>query len=328
MALYKRLTEQGTLSEPDGVPDPVYALPGTVNWMRALALLVESAGLSSSTAKAVSAGVARPNPSLTDQEANSVFDELLLALHQGSALSAMAHFERPVDVMRVGIVSWYYGIYAASSAMVTARTRATQDDHTSTANIFSQEIAARGLISSPFDFRISSLVRNDAEAEIAAMKGRVGTFKMAEQVPKSPEEAEAAHVAYLSGSVGWWTWRAQERVKQTRAFRDLGVDNFRSKAAREVRDSVLRRRSISFLHMAFRYRGKANYRDALFLGYGPEPEKVAGQFVSDLDIVLRAFLSCAGQFCARRLGRDLWNEFLEDLEEKRAFTLSPSEVWE
>lgn len=233
-----------------------------------------------------------------------------------------------MDVMRVGIVTWYYGIYAASSAMVTAQTKATQDDHSSTANLFSQEIAARGLIPSPFDYRISSLLKADAEAEIAAMKGRVGTFKMAEQVPSTPEEAEAAHLAYISGSIEWWSWRAEESVRQTKQFRDLGVENFRTKAAREVRDNVLRRRSISFLHMAFRYRGKANYRDALFLGYGAEPEKVAAQFVSDLDLVLRAFLSCAGQFCARRLGRDLWNEFLEDLEERRSFTLSPSAVWE
>ncbi len=39
-SLYDRLTKQGTLSEPEGVPDPQFALPSTVHWMRALALLV------------------------------------------------------------------------------------------------------------------------------------------------------------------------------------------------------------------------------------------------------------------------------------------------
>jgi len=36
MSLYKRITETGTLSEPNGVPNPIYALPSTINWMRAL----------------------------------------------------------------------------------------------------------------------------------------------------------------------------------------------------------------------------------------------------------------------------------------------------
>ena len=39
-SLYRRFTEQGTLSEPNGLPDPRFALPSTVNWMHALAMLV------------------------------------------------------------------------------------------------------------------------------------------------------------------------------------------------------------------------------------------------------------------------------------------------
>ena len=43
--LYERITERrpnakGTLAEPQGAPEPRFALQGTVNWMRALAILV------------------------------------------------------------------------------------------------------------------------------------------------------------------------------------------------------------------------------------------------------------------------------------------------
>ncbi|MBB2789250.1 UNVERIFIED_ORG: hypothetical protein GGD43_004474 [Rhizobium esperanzae] len=39
--LYDRIVRQGTINEPEGKPDPQFALPSTVNWMRALRLLVE-----------------------------------------------------------------------------------------------------------------------------------------------------------------------------------------------------------------------------------------------------------------------------------------------
>jgi len=38
--LYKRLLVQGAPEVPNGVPDPQFAPPGTINWMRALSLLV------------------------------------------------------------------------------------------------------------------------------------------------------------------------------------------------------------------------------------------------------------------------------------------------
>src|SRR5258708_4136329 len=46
--LYDRITERrpqttGTLAEPNGAPEPRFALQGTVYWMRALAILVADA---------------------------------------------------------------------------------------------------------------------------------------------------------------------------------------------------------------------------------------------------------------------------------------------
>jgi hypothetical protein len=46
----------------------------------------------------------------------------------------------------------------------------------------------------------------------------------------------------------------------------LSISGPRSRANRDAADA---RRSIAFLHQASRYRGKANYRDAIFLAYGP-----------------------------------------------------------
>jgi hypothetical protein len=40
--LYDRIINQGTINEPGGKPDPQFALPSTVNWMRSLRILIEA----------------------------------------------------------------------------------------------------------------------------------------------------------------------------------------------------------------------------------------------------------------------------------------------
>ena len=56
-------------------------------------------------------------------------------------------------------------------------------------------------------------------------------------------------------------------MRETPAFKALAVTDFRKQAARSLRDAAYARRGIAFLHQASRYRGKANYRDAIFLAY-------------------------------------------------------------
>ena len=48
--LYNRIVKQGTIEERDGKPDPQFALPSTVNWMRALRILIEDQGIDFGTA--------------------------------------------------------------------------------------------------------------------------------------------------------------------------------------------------------------------------------------------------------------------------------------
>ena len=81
------------------------------------------------------------------------------------------------------------------------------------------------------------------------------------------------------------------------------------------------------MHEAIRYRGKANYREALFLGYGRSTETLLANYIDDLAVVLTAFVAMAGAFTSKRLGSQLWSEFIEDLEKQRSFTVSPKALW-
>lgn len=321
--LYKRIVETGTLTEPGGVPDPQFALPSTINWMRALALLVAEQGLNFSSARAVYKATARR--SFSAQEENTIFEQLFFALHQLSALEAFRTVPRRADVARMGIVTWYYGIYYAASAMVCAQDGSIQDDHTSTANSWDRNFPERCLAMPPFDLRVSTLIEKSTKAEIANL--RAGNASDLRTVATTPGHASGACCAYLSGTSNWYRWRTTEDLRSTKEFKALGVNDFRTKAAQQLRDQRLGRKSVSFLHQAIRYRGKANYREALFLGYGASTETLLADYVDDLAIVLAGFVSMAGAFAARRLGTTIWDEFTDDVEKRRSFSIGPSHVW-
>jgi hypothetical protein len=321
--LYKRIVETGTLTEPGGVPDPQFALPSTINWMRALAMLVTEHQLDYTSARVFYQGTAKR--AFSDQEENTILEQLFFALHQIAALEAFRTIPRRADVARVGIVTWYYGIYYAASAMVCAQDGSVQDDHTSTGNSWDRNFPDRRLAMPPFDLRVSTLIEKNTKAEIATL--RAGNTSDLRTVATTPADASGACCAYLSGTSNWYRWRTTEDLRLTKEFKTLGVSDFRTKAAQQLRDQRLVRKSVSFLHQAIRYRGKANYREALFLGYGASTETLLANYIDDLATVLTGFVSMAGAFASMRLGKTIWEEFVADVEKRRAFSIGPNRVW-
>jgi hypothetical protein len=249
----------------------------------------------------------------------------MLALHQLAALKALLGCDPQADVARVASVGWYYGIYDAATAMVAAQSGDLQDNHTKTARSWDNQFAMRGLAMYPFDLRLSTLVEKDAEVQLQSLR-RIGKTTLVNE-PVSEDQAHDYACAYLSGTRKWSAWKAEEDLKTSNAFKALGVGNFRTSAARTMRDNRLRGQAISFLHLAFRYRGKANYREALYLAHGASVEATILNFIRDMTVVLEAFLAMAGAFSRRRLGKNLWNEFTEDVERNRSFSVSPKEIW-
>ena len=329
MDIYERFREQGTLSEPKGIPDPTYALPSTVNWMRALAILVNHHGIEHGFANDFYDSVGRDSfgkRAMPEPVINTIFEQLIIALHQCSALRALKGTTSRSDVARIGIVSWYYGIYSAASAMIAAQVDSLQDTHAKTSNTWDSQVLAKEkkLISSPFNSRITTLVREDADKELQNLL-TVPRVRLI-HTPITTDEAYGACQSYLSGTVEWLRWKIEEDIRK-KDFKKLKIDSFRTNVAKEFRDSRLENKTACFLHQAYRYRGKANYREALFLAYGSDTETILTTYIDDLSTVVDAFTCLAGIFCSRRLGKDIWKEFLDDLESNRSFTISPYEIW-
>jgi len=320
--LYRRITEDGTVDEPSGKPNPQFALPSTVNWMRSLALLVEDE-ITFASAKAHYA--ADGKRTMSAQVENTVFEQLFLSLHHLSALEQMVDPTRAADFARIATLGWYYGISNAAAAMTAAQNGSFQEDHSSTARMWDKEVAARGRAIGPFSWRASSLVEKTYKSEMLSY--RQGSSADLLNAPRTRDDALGAATAYLSGSAKWYASYATDDLRKSAEFKALGVDNFLTKKAKDLRNEKLAKRSIGFIHQAARYRGKANYREALFLGYGSSTGATLSGLVGDQATVLRCFLQMAGAFASRKLGNDLWQDFVADVDKRRAFTVSASSVW-
>ena len=321
--LYDRIIKQGTINEPKGKPAPDFALPSTVNWMRAVRILAEDEAIDFKTATSFySREGKRTMDGLVE---NTVLEQLFLGLHHLSALDQFRGGTTAADYARVGVLAWYYGVANAASAMTAAQSGSFQEDHAGTARLWDEQIAGRGLAMVPFSWRVSSLVEKTYKAEVDALRN--GSAGKLQTRPSTKNDALGAAAGYLSGSAKWYAWKTKEDLKRERAFKELGVDSFCSKAARALRDQRLERKPVGFVHQAARYRGKANYREALFLAYGSGTEAILSGYVEDMHAVLEAFLAMAGAFARRKLGKGLWAEFVADVDAKKAFTTRAGDIW-
>lgn len=291
------------------LPTARFAFQGTVNWMRALALLV-GAGLFKSDA--LRDKYSRTEKRTPNEEADTLaFSYLLMALHNASSLAKHTELDEPYSCVRSGIVSWYYSIYYASKAMIAAATGADPQTHADTAKVFQSDLVDRNLIVNPFQYSIKNLTTANVDLVVTNLRG-TNPFDL-NTLPTNATEALGAVLSYLKGTAEYRQEEIEERLKESTQFKDLGVVNFRTKDARALRDGKLSPAYVNFLVEAFRYRGKANYRDAIYLSYGADYTPALTQFSQDLDTVARAFLNMSSHYIARRVARGNWKSFTEDI---------------
>lgn len=299
-------------------PKPRFAFQGTVNWMRALSILVSNGAFEDKKIKDHYQTVNRRPP---NQEADTlVFENMMMAFHnQASLVRLTEDVTHPYDVCRSAIIAWYYGTYFTCSAMIAAASGSKQETHAHTAKVWHSDIVTPGLVMSPFSLNLTSLVESVAEKEIAAYRG-TNEFDL-NTYPSNEVEAWGAVVSYLNGTWEYEKWRIEERVKDSREFKALDVDNFRTIKAREVRDTQLAKNGVNYLIQAFRYRGKANYRDSIFLSYGYDNSEKVKVFVRDLEAVSRMFQRIAAFYLSRRVEKGAWSDFIADLAENSRLSL-------
>ncbi len=323
--LYDSIIKNGTVNEPKGKPEPEFALPATVNWMASLRAACSEEKLNfNNCCVYYNSNFKRRN--LEELQLNSIYEQLFLSLNYLSGIDFLRQSKNPSDVARMGILSWYYGVYNAASAMICARDGSLQETHERTARQWYSQIVCNELALRPFDANISSLVSFNIKREVDNYRGSSsGSLK---KKLSTDGDINGVLAEYISGTATWYRSRSEEKIRGGKEFSALGVENFRTKAARNLRDKALEKKSIGFLHQAYRYRGKANYREALFLAYGKTANSIMSEFIDDLFFVLFAFISMSGAYCALSMGATDWNAFIEDVKANSAFSYNVDQVWQ
>ena len=310
--LLRRLFEAKDQSKPN------FAIQGTINWMRALAEIINSDDFTDNKIKLIYKKVQRRSQNeLAD---TVVFENMLMAYHNLASLNSMGvGISHKYDICRSAIISWYYATYFSASGMVAASSGSKQETHTATAKVWHIDFAQKRLLIYPFNLYLSTLVKKDVDTQIAEMRhgnrGDLNTYA------KNLDEAKGACISYLSGTADYKRLELEERIKTSRQFKELKASNFRTKIARELRDNELEKRQVNFLFQAFRYRGKANYRDSVFLSYGNSYEEKMSRFIEDLCDVAEGFVRMASIYCQKRVAKGDWNSFVKDLEKNTRLSL-------
>jgi len=295
----------------DSDREPQLALQSTINWVRSLAFeIAEEHGNSArgqyeSCLRLFRGNTQGGGSSLGLQ---AVFEPLFSTLT--NALSVVSSSlggdtdPRPWAVPGV-VVSWYYAFYTAMRSMLAASGVNAPDTHSAVMRAVGASLRTK--LPHPLNMHAGWIRNEDFSKELPEYPG-MGSRDLTVAFSPTRQYAQEMLLGYLSGT----RRREVDKVKK-RISAKHGFTNFRTSEARTARDEAIRSESYNFMHCAFRYRGKANYRDAIYIAYGARELLHRDEFLRSLAESAKFAFVCALAFARVRLGKDAPGEFIADL---------------
>lgn len=307
----------GLIKKDDADRTPDFARQSHLNWARALSyeIVAEHGGTADgqwASLRAHFQGTVKPRRHNDEVKLANVFEPLFSSIQWSASLLSLAT-RNAVDPWECpsATVTWYYANYNAFRAMLAASNDIPADTHA--AAIRALNGGVRRHLPHPFDMlahrergeRYSDSLPHypdvaRAGGQLAAINGAFAENRIA---------AQTMLLEYLQGTAAFWRDATKEQILGQGRF-----PNFRTNAAKEERDRRLKE-EVNFLDCAFRYRGKANYRDAIFLSYGHARAAVGPAFVRDLARSARFATIMAWAYIERRYSADIVNLFAADLRQ-------------
>lgn len=290
-------------------PTPRFAFQGTINWIKALSLFIND-NFTNENLDDYYKNVLRKT---VDVEYDTIaFENILMSMHNLSALEDNINSKNPYNICRSAIVSWYYCVYFGASAMIAASTNSSQETHADTALSWQNDIVLNNLAIMPFNLNLKTIEKKQADEAVANLKA--GNLFDLNTYPVNEEQAYGALISYINGTADYERWRFDEKIKNSKDYKKAGFTSFRTKAAREMRDKVYHKHCVNFLVQSFRYRGKSNYRDSIYLSYGDDNTDKIEEFILNLKIVATGFLKMSSAYVKKRVQSGVWDDFINDLE--------------
>ena|GEM_PF-1977103 len=301
--LYQQILQE------DNVRNPIWSLKGLTNWMKALD--IEIRGEHGTTPAEQFESCRKHFSGITQRQGEvklaPVFEPLYAALNFSMALTSMSQENRPVPwILPSAIVTWYYCFYNALRAVFTAQGIDAIDTH---AWLYKRGMNSdlREKLPHPLNM-VASWVRNEEYSLLLPDYPRDSNINLNRNFDGSREMARGMLLSYLKGTADFYAGQTKEQLKKQHKF-----DSFRTNEAKAARDKAIEK-TINFGYCAFRYRGKANYRDFIYLSYAPEEEVLNG-FMNALSSSSQFAFVLALAFVERRLGSKTVRQFLDDVRQ-------------
>lgn len=235
---------------------------------------------------------------------------MIIALEFFHALKELNSSTSTNNIRCISIVAWYYAIYHAATAMVKAQKGKLNNNHKGLANEFDTVIVMQKHIMFPFNLRVS-LIEKESRAELKKYADELKcNSKSDNKIPTCPKQYQEWLLAYLNGTCD----KIREEIEKGIIEKE-NVKNFYSKKAKEKRDEKFKTKHISFLHEAYRYRGKANYEDELYLAMHNKGIYVpVNKYIQSLCDVASKFIRIAAFFCMHKIGKEEWKKTITDIK--------------
>jgi hypothetical protein len=302
-------------------PTARFAFQGTINWMKALSLSVRDK-FSFDQVNDFYSNV--PRKQVNYEYDTRALEFLLLSIHNISSIYENKQAQSKYNICRSAIISWYYSIYFSSKAMISANCNSIQESHSETSSVWQKQLIDNSLVMIPFNLNLNTLVKSETKKQISVLcKNKPIDLN---NYPNNEEESLSCLLAYLSGTSDFEREKYEEIIKSSNEYKKCGFDSFRKKAARELRDKILAKHCVNFLVQAFRYRGKSNYRDSIYLSYGDDNTEKINELIDNLYNVSVAFYRMASIYVSKRIEKGIWPFFIKDLKSNLRITINLDEL--
>ncbi|MDC1213862.1 hypothetical protein N8000_05245 [Rhodospirillales bacterium] len=291
--------------------DKSFAFNATAHWLRALVIVCEHTNPLDAYKTGALQKVQR-DKGMAPERYLRIFEDLFMAAQSISALRDIEQNCSSRTLAATAITTWYYACYNVAKAMLVAKADGARlENHTEVANLWCRTFSINKPIPSPFHLNLPSLSQAVFNKTIAELKNEFSARGKLSETPTDLESAYGCLIAYLSGSEDFYFERKREEL-----LKNADATNFKTKAAQKVRDDWKSKQVIGFMHLAFRLRGKANYRDAIFLSYNhvSASERTIAQLFSDLTVTSTCFFQLGLALCKARVPKDCFAEFVQDIE--------------
>lgn len=293
----------------DDLRVPTFARQSTINWMKALRFeIINEHG--SSTKEQFESCVrhfknAYPKK-LAPLNNRYIFESLYSSLTGCLALQTVAkNASKESWMLPTAIVSWYYSVYFSVLSMFGSTGQTIDDNHASVYRAFGSNLSDQ--MPHPLNMKAAH-VNNEEYSSLLPQYPSASSFSLSKTFPESEDAAKGMLLEYLSGNAKYYTWLTKDRI-----LKKAGYSDFRTKIAKEERNRQLPK-TIAFMHCAFRYRGKANYRDGIYLTYGKASADETKAFLEDMKVVSQFAFIAALALAYRSPLKSEVAKFLEDID--------------